>query len=629
MEKIPAPEPLSENKLEVAVIKPFDSIALAFSGGGFRAAAFSLGVLSYLDKVKFDDTADELFGLSMLQRVSYMSSASGGTIATTLYALYNSKGKSFGDYYSKLLTTLTGDELLKNAMEILADKKYWKTRELKNRNIINAFALAYDKYLFDCADLESLCHDGAPGKHLQEVCFNATEFFTGQSFRQDIKLVPDADKDPYFTYGNMVIYLNKTTAGKLKLGDILAASSCFPAGFEPIIFPDDFTYPGLYPAELKDALTMLPQTGDKQEKEFINKKHFGLMDGGITDNQGLQSMMYADGRRTRHETDLRHFDFLMVNDVGSHFINPYVMPEVKKGRELSIRGLTFIAAAIIAILSAGAWYGIRHNCALLTVGCSLLITLPLIFLVLTLYLRIQLLGAANSALIVNFKKNFTERIITLLVGYFAKTPLSVIKQMIIARANSVLMLNMSIFLKRIRQLLYNKFYFSPQWKNRGKGNHIYDLSFSNDINRKADNGYRSPTPPILNPSRDIQIVAQVAFNMGTTLWFDKQSTEQEHSEACIVACGQFTTCYNLLQHITRLLAIKPAEAPFDSKYRNRLIKLEQQMLADYEAFKADPFFYYNQSGSDFKVPGFKEVTMQEIPFPDDWKVDDMKATSVE
>lgn len=628
MDKIAAPEPLSENKLEVAIIKPFDSIALALSGGGFRAASFALGVLSYLDKVKFDDSTDELFGHSLLQRVSYMSSASGGTIATTLYALYNSKGKNFGDYYSKLLTTLTGDELLKHAMKILADKKYWKTRELKSRNIINAFALAYDKYLFDHADLESLRHDGAPGKHLQEVCFNATEFFTGQSFRQDIKLVPDAGKDPYFTYGNMVIYLDEKTAGKLKLGDILAASSCFPAGFEPIVFPDDFTYPGLYPAELKKALTMLPQTGDKQEKEFISKKNFGLMDGGITDNQGLQSMMYADGRRTRHETDLRHFDFLMVNDVGSHFITPYVMPEVKKGWELSIRGLMLIAAAIIVILSAGIWYGIRHNCALLTVGCSLLTTVPLIFLGATLYLRQQLLGVANSALILNFKKNFTERIITVLVGYFAKTPLSVIKQMISARVQSVLMLNMSIFLKRIRQLLYNKFYFSPQWKNRGKGNHIYDLSFSNNINRKADDGYKSPTPPVLDPSRDIQIVAQVAFNMGTTLWFDKQSTEQEHSEACIIACGQFTTCYNLLQHIMRLLAIKPDKAPFDNKYRDRLIKLEQQMLADYEAFKTNPFFYYNQSGLDFKVPGFKEVTMKEIPFPDDWKVDNIQSADV-
>lgn len=619
MDKIPAPEPLSENKLEVAIIKPFDSIALAFSGGGFRAASFSLGVLSYLDKIKFDDTTDELFGHSLLQRVTYMSSASGGTIATALYALYNSKGKSFGDYYSKLLTALSGDELLKNAMEMLADKKYWKTRELKSRNIINAFSLAYDKHLFDCANLESLFHDESPGKHLQEVCFNATEFFTGQSFRQDIKLVPDNGKDPYFTYGNMVIYLDKKTAGKIKLGDILAASSCFPAGFEPIVFPNDFTYPGLYPLELKSALTMLPQTDDKQEKEFINKKHFGLMDGGITDNQGLQSMMYADGRRTRHETDLRHFDLLMVNDVGSHFIEPYEMPEVKKGWELSLRGLVFIAAAVIVILSAGIWFGIKQHCALLTVACSALITLPLIFFVLSLYLRSQLLGAANSTLILNFKKNFTERIISLLVGYFTKTPLSIIKQLISARAESVLMLNLSIFLKRIRQLLYNKFYFSPQWKNRGKGNHIYDLSFSNNINRKADDGYKSPVPPVLDPSQDIQIVAQVAFNTGTTLWFDKQSTEQVHSEACIIACGQFTTCYNLLLYITRLLAIKPEEAPFDPKYRNRLIKLEQQMLADYSDFKTNPFFYYNQSGVDFKIPGFKTVSMQGIPFPENWK----------
>jgi len=48
--------------------------------------------------------------------------------------------------------------------------------------------------------------------------------------------------------GNQYIYFNKIdktaleTLKQIKLGDIMASSSCFPAGFEPIIYPRDFSY---------------------------------------------------------------------------------------------------------------------------------------------------------------------------------------------------------------------------------------------------------------------------------------------------------------------------------------------------------------------------------------------------
>jgi predicted acylesterase/phospholipase RssA len=36
---------------------PLDNIALALSGGGFRAASFSLGVLSYLNRIEYKKKA--------------------------------------------------------------------------------------------------------------------------------------------------------------------------------------------------------------------------------------------------------------------------------------------------------------------------------------------------------------------------------------------------------------------------------------------------------------------------------------------------------------------------------------------------------------------------------------------
>jgi predicted acylesterase/phospholipase RssA len=596
--------------LQVICIKPFENIALAFSGGGFRAASFALGVLSYLNNAKIDGADDPLSGASLLQQVTYMSSASGGTIATALYALYDAEGKTFGQFYVKLYETLLGEQILKNALEILSDKRRWRNRPDKSRNVINAFAMAYDEYIFEGNTLKAL-GKSSPGKHLQEVCFNTTEFYTGQSFRQERKMTYDGMPDKYFRFGNEAIFLEPSVGDELKLSDLLAASSCFPAGFEPIIFPNDFTHQGLTEQTLKKALTMRPQTGDKQETKFIDQKRVGFMDGGITDNQGLQSMMYADKRRIKCETDFKPFNLMLVNDVGSHFIKPYVMPAAPNKGGLSLSGLNLIVIACFIAAVAMAVAGVCIHCTPLTIIGSILIPLPLLFMIGVLWIRKKIFNVTESGTPSGLLKSFTERIVLLLLKYFTKTPLPVLKQMLLARVDSVLMLNLSVFLKRIRQLLYNTFYNSPEWKNRGKGNHIYDLSFSNDINRN-----RNPEPGPYPPSRDMQIVAQVAFNMGTTLWFDKTDSLQQHDQACIIACGQFTTCYNLLEYIEKLLK---NPAAYDAAYQNRLLKLKEQLVTDYTHFKADPFFMYNDSGREYKIENFKPLSIKDIPFPSNWE----------
>ncbi|MEO6977501.1 MAG: hypothetical protein ABI113_03950, partial [Mucilaginibacter sp.] len=51
----------------------------------------------------------------------------------------------------------------------------------------------------------------------------------------------------------------------------------------------------------------------------------------------------------------------------------------------------------------------------------------------------------------------------------------------------------------------------------------------------------------------------------------------------IIACGQFTMCYNLLKHIYRLEVL-------DSKWAGDAILqgLKQRLLADWEVFKKNP-----------------------------------------
>ena len=206
---------------------PFKSIALSLSGGGFRAASFSLGIMSYLDRI------------GLLENVEFISSASGGTFASTLYGVYRSQGRPFSECYKFLLGKMQGEDLLKKVLIKLNDDSQWDPPNIgKRRNLINAFSKVYDEELFSGETFEIFWNQ-QPAKKL-EVCFNSTEFYRGLSFR----FQTDGDSSSFEHVGNPYVYFDKNepTYKKIKLADMLAASSCFPAGFEPIVFPDDFIY---------------------------------------------------------------------------------------------------------------------------------------------------------------------------------------------------------------------------------------------------------------------------------------------------------------------------------------------------------------------------------------------------
>jgi len=84
--------------------KPFDNIAIAFSGGGFRAATFALGTLCYLERI------------GLTNQINYVSSASGGTITNLLYTSCLKQGIPFDVFYEKALAALNGEQLLTEVM---------------------------------------------------------------------------------------------------------------------------------------------------------------------------------------------------------------------------------------------------------------------------------------------------------------------------------------------------------------------------------------------------------------------------------------------------------------------------------------------------------------------------------
>lgn len=714
--KLVCPDPKSDpkkdgtpsQKPEVATLEtPFQHIALAFSGGGFRAASFALGTLSFLEEVPFKKGGNA----TLLQNVTYLSSASGGTITTSTYALHSAQGKSFSEFYTALLGNLRGTDLMEEALSMLNSNKVWKEHPDKTRNIINAFALAYDKWLYNHEKVAAL-KSGPQHTHLDEVCFNATELYRGLLFRQSVQMRPDekalAQPHDQYLYGNFIVHLEHDAAERLRIADLLAASSCFPAGFEPIVFPRDFATKDASKRYLLDHLEVEPQKlsepeltwlyGEGKAEEVFQKlpdpsspKAFqealqelplqddfnvSLMDGGITDNQGLESVILANRRRIEGKSDFAPFDLMMICDVSSHYMNAYQLPEEPKRRGFwNVSRLIIAMFLLFAVSMAGVlfpWKGVMdaHECALtliiagslfgigafmklfankpetfiplfltaatlivLGLRCdqtggatcrNLLIVvsiltafISLVVIVLIYTLRAFISGKVRGGGGLDLNKNFSVKIVNMLFGYFKHLPFDMLGFMLEERATSVLTLNNDVFLKRIRYLLYDQFFNQDNVKATGrlKANHIYDLTFTNDANR-----CKSYTPS-LEPGMVMQKVAEVAFNMSTTLWFAKED-DKHQSLAAIVATGQFTTCYNLLDYIAKLKKHYPGEpsSVYDA------LSAEQKVVVDdieawlkprWEEFLADPFWLYNKLGS--AIPGFKPVSASGFAFPKEFK----------
>ena len=629
---------------------PFDNIGLAFSGGGYRAAAFSLGTLAYLNELQQHDTDKT----PLLRNVTYMSSASGGTIATTTYALHSTVSKDFNAYYKSLVNNLVGVSLLEEVFKKLNNDAVWKARPDKKRNFINAFALAYDDLLFAGKTAASLNPTDSI-THLQEVCFNTTDFYKGLLFRQAFKMQADTITEAGFLYGNYTLHLEDGSKNMLKLADILAASSCFPAGFEPIVFPGDFLYKGLElntvlqdlriqlqevkwselddlyghdNADVQKIAGSFPPPKDVEAMAKALQKlpidqsfETAFMDGGITDNQGLESIMRANERREKHGTGFKPFDLMMVNDVASHYMDPYT-PSVKKNYYRGIMGLSVITIMIICgVLICGAGYGLWHNFVhhsprirskLITIFLSGCVIVPALVILLILRIKHYISGKLKNGKGLNLTKNFSEEIVQRMFRHFGKTQIGIIIQMLTDRFTSVLTLNYDVFLKRVRQLLYQQ--FMDQGRNifRLKTNHIYDLSFSNDRNRRQND--IAPAP-----SAAMQAVAQHAFEMTTTLWFDT-ADQKGCTEASIIACGQFTTCYNLLEYIARM---KRDTDYYNNKlndtYRKKIEHLEQQLNTHYAQFQKDPLWLYNTMIDRCNLPATLKCTMANFPPPDEFK----------
>lgn len=526
---------------------PFTNMAISLSGGGYRATTFHLGALAYLNSRSYE-------GKTLLENVKIISTISGGTLTGVMYALYLAEGRSFEDAYHKLYELLKKDELVDRAMHKLNYPKKWKNKH-KTRDVINAFSEVYNEEFFEEATFKNL-HDGQKS-HLKDIIFGSSEFTYGIQFRFQ-------EEHDNGKFGNYYLNLPEDVASEIRLADAAAASSCFPGGFEPIVMPIDF---GNGPDSLVE------KTWYSKSYQDENYPTTAIMDGGIIDNQGIEGVRLAE---KRHEKELGHayIGTYVASDVSSKMMEPYKVPKFKYSNFknfFTLNGIN-IFAGIVAIIIIALWF--FGN--LPTWGYILTASIfP--FTLIWLFLFISFKGVLQSVL----KNQVGQSQVPELMKDFRvlyKTPLYILIYLIKFRATSVVQMVSDIFMRRIRSLQLNALYTSSNWNYRFKSNYIYALENNTELPEK------------------MQKIVKAANDMPTTLWFSDEEKEEEVMED-LIACGQFSLCYNLIKYAKRLQTghnEKRVWNQLTEDQRQSILSLQAAMELDWKKYLHDPYWLNKQ-----------------------------------
>lgn len=561
-------------------VAPFENLALSLSGGGYRAAAFHLGLLTYLSSARWKDK-------SLLERVRILSTVSGGTFTGVCYATTITEGKTIEDCYSRMYRFMSEVDLIGEGLGKLSAFREWNSP--KGRSLINAFSLVYFEK-FDENTFSSLFnHD----THLKEIIFNATEFSYGLPFRFQRTAQPERKFSTAYL-GNRQVNMPPEAVREIRLADIMAASSCFPMGFEPINFPDDFRH-GHSP--------LLDQLEESYgEDQWGNKCKFpvGLMDGGIVDNQGIDSVIWAEQRMQEYKGSLAQFasrdvkaiDLYLISDVSSPFMDSYVKTEekpVNKWRKWSFR--TFLKAGI-GFFAAGALF--------VVLACLLersFWTFVTGFFASLLFLMSGLSFFLSNIFNWLLKKFSVPDFFMKRLGHFTRLKFGVYETLIMNRISSVQSMVSDVFMKQVRRQEYGRVYNDRMWNPRLIMNAIYELTPEQTIIRNENDKERLSTE-LKNPSPALMRTAERAKSMGTTLWFtpDELAEGEEKKRSMLdtlIACGQFTVCFNLLNYIEKVLRGKENREVYENyppELKTAIQDLYTRLLSDWQKFNEDPFW---------------------------------------
>ena len=270
-------------------------VALAFSGGGTRAAAFGYGVLQGIGNIPAGN------GQSYLDRVVFVSGVSGGSVTAAYFGLKGPAG--YADFRERFLLRDAEEDLRTSVTPVNL------VRGLEGGvNDANRLSGWLDSNLFNGATLGDLFQDSKP-----VVWLNASDLY---------------NRTP-FLFSPVTFAALCSDVRKYPVSLAVAASAAVPVLFVPIVlqsFPE--ACGGALPPWVERALT--DRNAGANARAFAgalkryrtDQVHYvKLADGGITDNFGLSGVVIARAAAERpyaplgpdKAVKLRRLVFIIVN----------------------------------------------------------------------------------------------------------------------------------------------------------------------------------------------------------------------------------------------------------------------------------------------------------------------------
>lgn len=249
------------------------AVLLFFSGGGKRAAALAYGVLRELAETPVPSDRGTR---RLLDEVEIVSTVSGGSFTGAYYALHHDR--IFADFESRFLKRNVNHALLRRLMA----PTHWPSLASPYYGRSDLAADHYDRSLFDGATFDDLVRAG--GRPL--LLINATDMANGEQF----------------TFSQIRFDLIGSDLGRYPLARAVAASSAAPLLLTPVtlqnhagvagevqstFLPETDSDLSLSPRE-REVRQLMRSYTDASERPFIH-----LVDGGLSDNLGLRSLMDA------------------------------------------------------------------------------------------------------------------------------------------------------------------------------------------------------------------------------------------------------------------------------------------------------------------------------------------------
>ena len=518
-------------------------IAISLSGGGYRAATYHLGTLSYLNHLRTSD------GKTLLEHVSAVSTISGGTLTGLWFILGKTRGwnnrETLGRLYKLLMT---GDVIGRASLEFLCGNS-------NNHSLIREMVRIYDEDIFNGATIGDLM-DKIEDISIDDFSANATDFTNALEFRFAIgkKIMLPNGKTSEAVFGNNSYKIPKEIARQIRLAEVFAASSCFPGGFEALFFPRDF----------------LLNNKAENEEYLSSVKPLPLMDGGVVDNQGIEPINLL---RKRYN---RNLDMFIISDAGCGKEHPYTFEETDTMDHLTVHkvniclniGLIAMAQFLLWV-PRGFWFGFFAGLTLL-------------------FFTLRLITALSSRRLL--KKYSREVPFSFKWKGLLHIPFSKYINLFTSRATSMYSLTDKVFMKHIRSLNYATIYEDQKWQNRRIMSALFELCSG----KKWLTHLAGEEKEFMTPSDAIIKNSDIAAEMGTTLWWSDHDREIGKPEA-LIKTGQYNVCWNLLEFIYRLRRNNENLSP----ECNIILELQETLEADWERFKENPAWLLDEVNNEF------------------------------